>query len=81
MSRPFQVFVNGVPKREDADFVVRGNELVFADVLVQPRKMTLRSYVRAMFFGRYTTEHTVDVVYDRSGQRVVANGLEILPPA
>jgi hypothetical protein len=78
--RPFQVFVNGVPKREGADFEVRGNQLVFAEVLVQPRQMTMRSYARLMFWGRYKTEHSVDVAFDADGRRVVASGLEILPP-
>ena len=78
--RPFQVFVNGVLKREGADYEVRGNQLVFAEVLVQPRQMTMRSYARLMFWGRYKTEHSVDIAYDAGGRRVVASGLEILPP-
>jgi hypothetical protein len=79
--RPFQVFVNGVPKREGADYEVRGTELVFAEVLVQPRRMSMRSYARLMFWGRYKTEHSVDIAYDAGDRRVVASGLEILPPA
>ena len=78
--RPFQVFVNGVLKREGADYEVRGNQLVFAEVLVQPRQMTMRSYARLMFWGRYKTEHSVDIAYDAGDRRVVASGLEILPP-
>jgi hypothetical protein len=79
--RPFQVFVNGVPKQEGADFEVAGSWLVFASELTPPRQMTLKSYARLMFWGRYKTEHSVDVVYTRGGETVVANGLEILPPA
>ena len=79
--RPFQVFVNGVLKREGPDYVVRGNQLVFAEVLVQPRQMTMKSYARLMFWGRYKTEHSVDIAYDAGGRRVVSSGLEILPPA
>ena len=79
--RPFQVFVNGVPKQEGVDFEVRGTSLVFATELVQPRQMTLRSYARLMFWGRYKTEHSVDLVFQRGGEPAVANGLEILPPA
>lgn len=78
--RPFQVFVNGVPKREGTDYEVRGPHLVFADVLVAPRPMTLKSYARLMFWGRYKTEHSVDLVYRRGDGQGVANGLEILPP-
>jgi hypothetical protein len=79
--RPFQVFVNGVPKQEGVDFEVRGTSLVFATELVPPRQMTLKSYARLMFWGRYKTEHSVDLVYQIGGQPAVANGLEILPPA
>ena len=78
--RPFQVFVNGVPKQEGIDFEVRGAELVFAGELVPPRRMTARSYARLMFWGRYKTEHSVDIAYDAGDRRVVASGLEILPP-
>jgi hypothetical protein len=79
--RPFQVFVNGVPKQEGVDYEVTGAELVFASQLVAPHRMTLKSYARLMFWGRYKTEHSVDLVFHRAGQRAVANGLEILPPA
>ena len=79
--RPFQVFVNGVPKHEGVDFAVVANELVFRDELVPPRRMTMKTYARLMFWGRYKTEHSVDVVFERDGAPVVANGLEIRPPA
>jgi hypothetical protein len=42
--------------------------------------MTLKTYARLMFWGRYKTEHSVDLVYSRSGAQAVANGLEIEPP-
>jgi hypothetical protein len=80
VGRPFQVFVNGVPKQEGVDFEVRGPYLVFADELVPPRPMTLKSYARLMFWGRYKTEHSVDLVYRSGDAQAVANGLEILPP-
>jgi hypothetical protein len=79
--RPFQVFVNGVPQKEGVDFEVRGAALVFAQELVQPRKMTIRTYARLMFWGRYKPEHSVDLVYQRGGVQMVANGLPIGPPA
>jgi hypothetical protein len=78
--RPFQVFVNGVPKQEGVDFEVHGGTLVFAEQLVPPHRMTLKTYARLMFWGRYKTEHSVDLVYTRSGAQAVANGLEIEPP-
>jgi len=78
--RPFQVFVNGVEKQEGRDFEVEGTSLVFAEELVPPRKDTMKTYARLMFWGRYKTEHSVDLVYQRGGRRQVTNGLEILPP-
>ena len=78
--RPFQVFVNGVPKQEGVDFEVRGERLVFAEQLVPPHRMTFKTYARLMFWGRYKTEHSVDLVYSRAGTQAVANGLEIEPP-
>ena len=77
--RPFQVFVNGVPKQEGSDYEVRGAWLVFPEELIPPRKMTMKTYARLMFWGRYKTEHSVDLVFHR-GQRAIANGLKILPP-
>jgi len=79
--RPFQVFVNGVPKQEGVDFEVRGADLVFAGELVPPRRMTAKSYARLMFWGRYKTEHSIDLVFHRGGNRAIANSLAILPPA
>ncbi len=78
--RPFQVFVNGVPKQEGVDFEVVGQTLVFADQLVPPHRMTMKTYARLMFWGRYKTEHSVDLVYQRNGVQAVANGLPITPP-
>ncbi len=79
--RPFQVFVNGVPQQEGVDFEVQGGSLIFAEVLVQPHKMTMKTYARLMFWGRYKPEHSVDLVYQRSGVQTVVNGLPIEPPA
>ncbi|MFL6050978.1 MAG: hypothetical protein ACJ738_14510 [Gaiellales bacterium] len=74
------MFVNGVPQQEGVDFEVRGADLVFAAELVPPRRMTARSYARLMFWGRYKTEHSVDLVFHRGGVRAITNGLAILPP-
>ena len=78
--RPFQVFVNGVLKAEGVDYEVRGATLIFADQLVPPRKMTKKTYARLMFWGRYKTEHSVDLVYQRGGAKAVATGLPIVSP-
>jgi len=74
------VFVNGVEKQEGRDYEVQGTALVFAGELIPPRKDTMKTYARLMFWGRYKTEHSVDLVFHRGGRRQVANALEILPP-
>jgi hypothetical protein len=65
MSRPFQVFVNGVEQAEAADFEVVGAWIVFARELVPPREESAGSVFRGFFFGRYRTEHVVDVACAR----------------
>jgi len=80
IQRPFQVFVNGIEQQEGRDFEVQGGELVFADELVPPRQDTMKTYARLMFWGRYKTEHSVDVAYAVNGQQHVASKLPISPP-
>lgn len=81
MSRPFQVFVNGVEQAEGQDFEVVGAWIVFARVLVPPREDNARSVFRGFFFGRYKTEHVVDVACQVGGQSHVFSRLPVEPPA
>jgi len=75
LRRPFEVFVNGVPQREGVDFEVADDRLVFDRVLAPPRRESARSIFRGFFWGRYGTEHTVDVTYQVDGRPRVASGL------
>ena len=77
---PFEVFVNGVAQERGRDYEVRGEVLVFSRHLVPPRRDTARSLFRGLFWGRYKTEHTVDVTFQADGRPQVVSGLEILPP-
>ena len=81
VTRPFQVFVNGIEQVEGEHYEVAGGRLVFAEELVPPERHSARTYARLMFWGRYKTEHSVDLVFHRGGVRAIANGLAILPPA
>jgi hypothetical protein len=81
MSRPFQVFVNGVEQAEGADFAVAGEWIVFARELIPPRREDARSVFRGFFWGRYKTEHTVDVACQVGGRAHVFSALPIEPPA
>jgi hypothetical protein len=77
ITRPFQVFVNGVEQVEGRDFEVDGAHLVFAGQLIEPRRDDVKTYARLMFWGRYKTEHSVDVAYDVGGRPKVAAALPI----
>ncbi|HXD69446.1 MAG TPA: hypothetical protein VN615_06265 [Gaiellales bacterium] len=81
MSRPFQVYVNGVEQTEGADFEVAGAWIVFAHELVPPNDENARSVFRGFFFGRYRTEHVVDVACQVGGQSHVFSRLPVEPPA
>jgi hypothetical protein len=81
MSRPFQVFVNGVEQSEGADYQVAGAWIVFARKLVPPREESAGSVFRGFFFGRYRTEHVVDVACQVGGRAHVFTRLPIEPPA
>jgi hypothetical protein len=80
ISRPFQVFINGIEQAEGTDYEVRDGELLFDKELVPPERHSARTYARLMFWGRYDKRHSVDVIYTAGGQRRVASGLPLLPP-
>lgn len=79
MSRPFQVYVNGVEQAEGTDFEVAGAWIVFAHELIPPKDESARSVFRGFFFGRYKPEHVVDVAYQAGGRGHVVSGLPISP--
>ena len=81
VSRPFQVFVNGVEQAEGSDFTVTGAWIVFAQELVPPREDTARSVFRGFFFGRYRTEHVVDLACQIGGRAHVFSRMRVEPPA
>jgi hypothetical protein len=81
VSRPFQVFVNGVEQAEGTDFAIAGSSIVFAQELIPPRQDNARSVVRGFFYGRYRTEHVVDLACHVGGQAHVFSRLPIEPPA
>jgi hypothetical protein len=81
MSRPFQVYVNGVEQAEGQDFEVVGAWIVFARELVPPRDESAGSVFRGFFFGRYKTEHVVDVACQVGGRAQVFSRLPVEPPA
>lgn len=85
MTRPFQVYVNGVLKQEGADYVVRDGALIFEAELKEEGKLGLMRWTSIVLgiAGSYRRNDSVDVVYEVDGQPVVAAKLPVepLPPA
>ena len=82
VSRPFDVFVNGVPQVEGDDYVVRSGVLIFEQELRSEGKLGATRWT-SMFLGvagSYKQNDSVDVVYERDGRRVVASKLPLEAP-
>jgi hypothetical protein len=74
---PFEVFLNGVPQREGRDFKVEGHTLVFERPLSEEGRLGFWRWL-SLFLGiagTYRQNDSVDVVYRRAGQRIVASKL------
>ena len=71
--RPFQVYLNGIEQHEGPDFVVRDGFLVFERELAR-EKVGLGRWTSMVFgiAGSYGKNDSVDVLYERDGQPVVA---------
>jgi hypothetical protein len=78
VTRPFQVYLNGVPQREGADYTIADDELVFARELRKDRIAKWRWFVGAWGVGTYRQDDSVDVRYERAdGSPAVAEKLDI----
>ena len=74
---PFEVFLNGVPQHEGVDFEVRGRTLIFPQPLAEEGRLGFWRWL-SLFLGiagTYRQNDSVDVVYRRGGQRLVASKL------
>ena len=81
VERPFEVFVNGVPQVEGADFRVAGRALVFERDLRREGKLGFWRWASNFLgvAGSYRQNDVVDVVYAVAGRRQVATGLPLAP--
>jgi hypothetical protein len=79
---PFAVYVNGVEQRPGIDFRLEGRELRFAKPLAKEGRLGPIRWLSMLLgvAGTYRKNDSVDVVYEAGGRRVVATGLEIIPP-
>ena len=80
VSRPFEVFVNGVQQVEGRDFELVGSSLVFQRSLEREGSLGFWRWARMALgiAGTYRTNDLVDVVYTHAGRRNVAT---LAPPA
>lgn len=81
VTRPFEVYVNGVTQREGVDFRVVRDGLEFARELRQEGKLGFWRWasITLGLFGTYRQNDVVDVIYERGGRREVASGLPVEP--
>ena len=79
--RPFEVFVNGVPQEEGADYEVMGGVLLFERELKTEGRLGLWRWASILVgvAGTYRQNDSVDVAYAVGGRRVVATRLELEP--
>jgi hypothetical protein len=78
---PFEVFVNGVPQVEGADYDIAGGALLFRRELVQEGRLGFwRWFLGAWGIGTYRRDDVIDVRYAREGRTLVAHGLKVVPP-
>jgi hypothetical protein len=81
VTRPFEVFVNGVEQHEGVDYVVDGPSLVFERDLRTEGKLGVWRWAAIAIgvVGTYRQNDSVDVVYERRGRRAVATKLPLEP--
>lgn len=81
VARPFEVYVNGVPQEEGADFHIEGRTLVFDRDLQTEGKLGFWRWLSMWVgvAGTYRQNDSVDVVYQRGGRRAVATRLPLEP--
>lgn len=79
----FEVYLNGVLQQEGKDFRRQGTELLFERPLAKEGRLGFWRWL-SLFLGvagTYRQNDSVDVVYERSGRRVVASGLPLFSDA
>jgi hypothetical protein len=76
---PYDVFVNGVPQKPGADYVIEGGRLIFPKHLEKEGKLGFWRWLSMALSiaGFYGKNDSVDVHYNLHGRRQVAVGLDI----
>lgn len=78
---PFEVFVNGVPQQEGAQYEMKDGHLLFFAALRQEGKLGFIRWlsITLAIAGTYRQNDSVDVTFERDGKRLVETGLPIEP--
>lgn len=81
VTRPFDVYVNGVPQREGVDYRVESGALLFERELRTEGRLGFWRWLSMWVgvAGTYRQNDSVDVAYERGGQKVVAAKLPLEP--
>jgi hypothetical protein len=79
VTRPFDVYVNGIEQREGVDYSVSDGALVFTRELHQEGRLGFWRWASIVFgvAGTYRRNEVVDVAYQWQGRRAVASGLQV----
>ena len=81
VTRPFEVFVNGVPQTEGDDYEVMGAVLLFDRELRSEGKLGFWRWASLLVgvVGTYRKNDSVDIAYTVNGRNVVAAKLPLEP--
>ena len=81
VTRPFEVFVNGVAQAEGTDYEVMGGVLLFERELRTEGRLGVWRWasILAGVVGTYRQNDSVDIAYAVGGRRVVATKLPLEP--
>jgi hypothetical protein len=81
VTRPFEVFVNGVPQEEGVDYELMGGVLLFERALRTEGSLGMLRWASILVgvAGTYRQNDSVDVAYTVNGRRVVATKLPLEP--
>ena len=79
VTRPFEVYVNGIAQEEGVDYSVHDRTLVFSRELRQEGRLGFWRWASIVFgaAGTYRPNEVVDVAYQAGGRRAVASGLKL----
>jgi hypothetical protein len=81
ITRPFEVFVNGVPQAEGVDYELMGGVLLFDRELRTEGRLGLLRWASILVgvVGTYRQNDSVDIAYTVNERRVVATKLPLEP--